>query len=503
MRMTLTSEWPWHIFSLLAGCLLTLAFAPFELGYLALVVTGFAYFSWKDVTPGRAFRRGYLFGLGLFGSGVSWVYVSIHDYGGSTVFGALLLTGAFVCFWALFPALTAWLFNHLTQKIALPVLVSLIFAIVWIIIEYFRGEWLLNGFPWLQVGYSQLDGPLAGFVPVFGSYGVGGLLLLSAGLLVEIISDMRKQSLLLGFLLFIWISGVVLRQFDWTHEAARPLTVSLIQGNIPQDKKWQSDVRVKTLRRYRELTQQHAESDLIIWPETAIPAYQSQVEDFYLQPLAEWAKQNQLTLVAGVPDRNPKTGQNYNKLIVLGENSGAYNKNHLLPFGEYLPLQPLSGWILDALGLHLGQFSPGGRLQPLIQVKGYPFASSICYEDAFAAVFLPTLPAATFLVNITNDAWFGHSIEAQQHMQIARARALETGRYLLRVTNTGITGIVAPNGKIIAQLPAFKEAVLTQDFTPRTGMTPFAGIGNEKIMVALALILGVVIGIPRLRRAKA
>ncbi len=453
---------------------------------------GLVYLSWRDTTAKQALCRGLMFGLGLFGSGVSWVYVSIHDYGGSSVTGAVLLTLLFVGFWALFPAITAVLFSYLNRKSQAPLLSAACFAVVWILLEYFRGEWLLNGFPWLQVAYSQLDGLLAGYVPVVGCYGTGFLLLLSAALMMEMIKKPTKTAMLA--LLVIGTGGAALQTIDWTRSLGHELKVSLVQGNIPQDKKWQAEVRVKTLQRYRRLSRQHADSDLIIWPETAIPAYQYQVEDFYLKPLQQWAEQTDTTIVAGLPDRNPETRENFNKVLALGKLPGDYKKQHLLPFGEYLPLQPLSGWVLDALGLHLGRFTSGGAEQKLLRVGEYPFAMSICYEDAFASVFLPTLPAATFLVNVTNDAWFGHSIEAAQHMQIARARALESGRYLLRVTNTGMTGVVDPKGRIVAQAPAFKETVLSYRFSPRTGMAPFATLGNEKIIAALLPVLFAVIG---------
>ncbi len=481
------SEAAWLLSCLLAGMMLTLAFAPFEQSYLALLACGLAYCSWREASLKQAFFRGLLFGLGLFGAGVSWVSVSIHDYGGSSIFGAALLTLLFVSFWALFPAITAVGFNYLSKTPQPSIMSAFSFAVVWVLLEYFRGEWLLNGFPWLQVAYSQLDGVLAGYIPVIWIYGAGFLLLFSVALVVEIIKKPTKIAVL--SLLLVGTTGAALQSVDWTGSLGDKLKVSLVQGNVPQDKKWQAEVRVKTLRRYRQLAELHADSDLIIWPETAIPAYQYQVEDFYLKPLRQWAEQTNTTLVVGLPDRNPKTRENFNKVLALGKAAGDYKKQHLLPFGEYLPLQPVSGWVLDALGLHLGRFTPGASDQTLLRVGDYPFAMSICYEDAFASVFLPALPDATFLVNVTNDAWFGRSIEAAQHMQIARARALETGRYMLRATNTGITGVIDPKGKIVAQAPAFKEAVLNYRFEPYGGMTPFARLGNENVVAGLLGLL--------------
>jgi apolipoprotein N-acyltransferase len=213
----------------------------------------------------------------------------------------------FVSFWALFPAITAVVFNYLGKRHA-AMLSAACFAAVWVLLEYFRGEWLLNGFPWLQVAYSQLDGLLAGYVPILGIYGTGFLLLLLSAVMVEMIQKPAKTAIL--SLLLVGGLGVLLQTVNWTEDQGHKLKVSLIQGNIPQDKKWQADVRVKTLRRYRQLSEQHADSDLIIWPETAIPAYQHQVEDFYLKPLQQWAERTHTILVAGLPDRNLKTREN-------------------------------------------------------------------------------------------------------------------------------------------------------------------------------------------------
>lgn len=475
-----------------AGILLALAFAPFDVGYLAVIALGLLFWSWQDVTAGQAAWRGYLFGLGLFGFGASWVYISVHDFGGADALGSGLLTAFFVAFWALFPALVGYL-NRKIQNEQCPACNMFSAPLLWIIVENIRGYWLLNGFPWLQIAYAQIDTPLGGYIPILGVYGTGFLVALSAALLVFALKRHYKPLGLLAVLVGIWIGGGFLKTVIWTHPLGDAFQVSLIQGNIPQDQKWRPENKLDTLQKYKDLTEAHWDSKVIIWPESSIPAYLSQVDEFYVTPMAALAKEHGTDLIVSLPIQESATDDAYNAVLSLGQPRMTYKKNHLLPFGEYLPLQPLSGWVLDLLGVRLGSFTPGGAQQPLLKAGGYAFSTSICYEDAFGGEAIQAMPEAAYLVNVTNDAWFGNSLEPHQHMQIARLRALETGRYLLRATNTGVTAIVDARGKIVAQAPLFETAVLTGKVTPMTGLTPYARIGDKVIMgVLTGLLLGLV-----------
>ncbi|WP_305906611.1 apolipoprotein N-acyltransferase [Methylomarinum sp. Ch1-1] len=497
--MKLFSKWQWEILSPLAGFLLTLSFAPYNYSYLAIISLVFALLSWRAVSPRRAALRGFLYGAGLFCSGVFWVYISIHDYGGAHFIGAGLLTAFFCLFWALFPSLTAYLIAKLSRGQGVGAS-ALIAAGIWILVEYFRGYLLLNGFPWLQVAYSQLETPLAGYVPILGGYGAGFMLLLSTALLAGTLQQRTGWGRNAVALALIWGGGFLLQWIDWTDPVKQPIKVSLIQGNVSQDKKWLPEYRIKTLIKYRQLTEQHWNSDVVIWPETAIPAFYHQVEEFFINPLEQQARQHNTDLIVSLPAKGKTLKENYNMVVTLGEQRGDYKKNHLLPFGEYLPLQPLSGYVLDLLQVNLGNFLPGGDDQALMKAGGYSFAASICYEDAFASAFLPALPEAAYLVNVTNDAWFGDSIEPHQHLQIARMRALETGRYLLRATNTGVTAVVDAKGGIVEQAPLFEQAVVTADIYPMTGMTPYAWVGDQWIIAVLALLLMVQLIVGRVKR---
>ena len=478
----------WELASLLAGGLLTLAFAPFDYSFLVVVSLVLVFLSWLDCSPARAALRGYLFALSLFGTGISWVYISIHDYGGAPVLVASALTILFVCFWSLFPALTAYLSVKIAGKKYKKKLIWII-PYIWILIEYFRGYWFLNGFPWLQIAYTQLEMPLKGFVPVIGVYGTGFLLALTVSFLVAGITKSIKYRTTLIFVVLLWGTGGYLQTVKWTEPMSKAIHVALIQGNVAQDQKWLPENRIKILLNYQQLTEQNWDSDIIIWPETAIPAYLSQVKEFYLDPLSAKARQHNTDLIVSLPIFGAEKKEYFNSVITLGNHDARYHKNHLLPFGEYLPLQPLSGYVLDLLNIPLGDFTSGGDQQKLLQAGGYPFATSICYEDAFGEEAIRDLPEAAFLVNVTNDAWFGNSIEPHQHMQIAQMRALETGRYLLRATNTGVTAIVAPDGMIVNKAPLFKQTVLKGVFFPMEGMTVFARLGDKVIVVMLFILL--------------
>jgi len=483
MQFSSSSKY-WDFFALIAGILFTLAFAPFDYAFLAPIALIILFASWRQVTPGRALLRGYLFGLGSFGLGVSWVYISIHDFGRAGVLSSGALTSLFVMFWALFPALA----GYISAKI--PGNKQLIgMSLIWVSIEYFRGALVLNGFPWLLGAYSQLETPLAGYIPVLGAYGTGFLLALTASLAVLVLQNKQLRLPLSIVIIVVWGTGNLLQAIKWTNAIGDPIRVSLIQGNIGQDQKWRPENRMNTLQLYQKLTEENWDSRVIIWPETSIPAFLSEVEDYFLQPLSRAAQQHKTDLIVSLPVESDSGKEMYNAVMTLGEQSGMYRKIHLLPFGEYLPWQPVSGFVLNALGINLGRFTPGRTDQSLLKAGGYAFSNSICYEDAFGEAAIAGLPEAAFLVNTTNDGWFGDSLEPHQHLQIARMRAIETGRFLLRATNTGVTAVVAPDGKIIKQAPLFTTTVLTENITPMGGITPYARSGDKPVIIVLVLVL--------------
>lgn len=466
------------------GVLLTLSFAPYDFAYAALPALIFLYWSWTTQRLKHALLQTYAFGLGLFGSGIWWVFVSVHDFGGADGFSASMLTLLLVGLWALFPALSAFLTLSLVLKspgVWVRIMAS---AWLWVAVEYIRGNLVLNGFPWLQLAYSQLHTPLAAYAPIIGVYGVGFLLAATAFAGSEVLRRKLRPLNYLCFVLLIWGGGGLLQFVPWTHSVGAPIKVTLVQGNISQDQKWLPEQRTDTLSLYQVLTQQHWDSQVIIWPETAIPAFLSDVKESYLDPLTAEARQHQVDLVVSLPSGDGK--EYYNSVLALSEKPALYQKNHLLPFGEYLPLQPVSGWILDKLEIPLGDFTAGADRQPLLSAGGYAFTTTICYEDAYGEQVTRQIADAAYIVNVTNDAWFGDTSQPYQHMQMAQMRALETGRFLVRATNTGLTGFVGPDGKIRKQAPLFVTTTLTDSIVPMTGVTPYVQMGDQGVFALLS-----------------
>lgn len=465
-----------------AGAAGVLAFAPFGLGLVAPVALAVLFFLWRHpARPGLNAWTGYAFGLGLMGFGVSWIRISIAQFGGVTPPLAVAITAVFVLFMAGYFALAGWLGGRLRPRADWAWLVFVLPA-VWVLVEWLRG-WLFTGFPWLALGYSQIDLTLAGYGPVLGVYGISLLLAVSAGLL-----NLLPRWPVVLLLAALWAGGLGLRQLGWTEAAGGPVRVSLLQGNIPQAQKWRRAMREPSLALYLDMTAAAADSRLVIWPETAVPAFASEVEDSLLAPLDALLREQGRDVLLGVVDGDPD-GEYYNAMLSLGASGrDHYHKRHLVPFGEYLPFDAWTRPVLDFLRIPMSDFSPGGNGRPLVTLAGHAAGIDICYEDAYGNEIIRALPEAAFLVNASNDAWFGDSLAPHQHLEIARMRALETERFLLRATNTGISAIIDPRGRLQGTSPQFEKATLTGEVQPLAGATPFVRWGNAAA-VTLALLM--------------
>ena len=487
-----------------AGALVPVAFAPF--GYYPLMILALVmlFLLLPGLAPAAAFRLGMSFGLGMFGAGVNWVYISIHYFGHSPLPAAIGVMLLLVAFLSLFPALLAYAYARLENRLPSQVRGLVLFLPAgWVLLEWMR-SWLFTGFPWLNIGYTQVDAPLAGYSPLLGVYGVGWLVALSAGLIAwSLRMSGRRRWLGPVLLVLAWFGGDLLKRIDWTEAAGAPLRVSLVQGNIPQDEKWDPQQQRLTLEKYLGLTraewypQGRPKADLVIWPETAVPAFHHQVADEFLTPLSAEARRAGSDLLTGIPVLDREKWEYYNAVISLGAEEGAYYKHHLVPFGEYLPLRSLFGSLLQVMPLPVADFSSGGLDQPLIEAAGYPVGVSVCYEIIFGEEVITQLPQAAFLVNVSNDAWFGDSLAPHQHLEMARMRALETGRFLLRATNTGISAIIGPDGKLRERGPQFETVVVRGEIEPRNGATPYVRWGNWPVVIAATLV----IALSLLRRA--
>lgn len=480
--------WVGDMLALLAGAALPLAFAPFGWYFVAVAALGLLFALWLDSpSPRRALWRGWLFGLGMFGVGTSWVYVSLHYFGNIPPAAAMPITALFVAGFALFPALLGYL---VTRFFPAPGMAKLLVVLPagWTLAEWVRG-WFLTGFPWLNLGYGQIDSPLAGLAPLLGVYGVGWALAFSAGLVLVILGYGGRRFRAAVALVVLWGLGWALGHVHWVQPQGPEVRVSLVQGNVTQDMKWEPEQLRPTMDLYRDLTSQHWDSDLVIWPETAVPAFYHEVAE-YLAEFEQEARSHGTDLVLGIPVYDFYNDRYYNSVISLGSRQGIYVKHHLVPFGEYFPMRTVLSAIQGFFVVPMSDFSSGELGQPPLEAASFKIGASICYEAAFGEEIIRSLPAADLLVNVSNDAWFGDSLAPHQHLQMARMRALEGGRYLLRATNTGISAIIGPDGKVQASAPQFRAHVLTGTVQAMQGTTPYVLWGNLPVVVGTVGALG-------------
>lgn len=478
-------------FSLLAGALLAVAFAPFFLFPLALVSTATILALWLNISAGRAFFRGWLFGIGLFGTGVYWIFISIHTYGNTSIGIAFILTFLFVAILALFPALQGYWLNRFFKDTTDAKLLYA-FPALWVLLEWIR-SFLFSGFPWLTLGDSQINSPLKGYAPLLSVYGVSLMTAISGALLVSVWQKWQAKNkkgayLNLVSLLFIWVIGAILNTMTWTHPIGKPIQVSLVQGNIGQSLKWSPSQLKPTLEQYRQLSQSHWDSHLVIWPESAIPIPLEYAQNF-VNYMDYEARIHHSALLTGIAVTD-KPGTYFNAVIAVGDHTNDfYLKRRLVPFGEYVPIPRFFGNLMQKLDIPLPNLVPGRGMNKPIEANGLKIATFICYEIAFAEQVAFPDPQVNLLLAVNDDAWFGHSIAAAQHLEMAQMRALETERPVLFVSNTGITAIITPKGKIQAKAPSYQPFVLTGNIQAVTGLTPWQRRGLDPVLILIIIFL--------------
>ncbi len=493
MHWITRTGWPGNLLALVAGTLTTLSLAPFDIWPLGLLSVALLYLGLRETAAKQAAQRGWCYGFGLFASGVSWVYVSIHDFGAASPALAGLLTLGFVAGLALFFALLGWLWVRLLRNRHSALGDALAFAALWLALDALRG-WILTGFPWLYIGYSQLDGPLAGLAPLGGVWLLSFAVALSATLLAAIPRLLTDKARLAAVVLLLspWLAGLALKDHAWTTSKGEPLTVAAVQGNVAQSMKWDPKKLEMQLLLYRDMTFGSRPADLIVWPETAVPILKEHAEG-YLTMMAGFANQRESALITGVPVRQPNAAgelRYYNGLTSTGDGAGTYLKQKLVPFGEYVPLQDLLRGLIAFFDLPMSDFARGESGQPLLQAKGLQIAPYICYEVVYPEFAAGLAAQSDLLLTVSNDAWFGRSIGPLQHLQMAQMRALEAGRWMIRATNNGITVLIDPYGQITEQIPQFEQAVLYGDVTPMQGLTPYLRWRSWPLIAVCVLLLG-------------
>jgi apolipoprotein N-acyltransferase len=522
-----------RLFCLVLGLLLPLSMAPFNLWPLGLLsIAGLStLICGQSISAKQLFFRSLSYGLGLYAVGASWIFVSIHDYGQASIALSLLLITPFIFFMALLLATPFVLFGKLlntpatnTQKntsLTLAITMLLIFPSLWTMGEWFRG-WAFSGFPWLYLGYGHTDTWLAGWVPILGVFGVSWITVFCGALLGFIFTLNRSikpkniagknitsprpptlSILILAGGLFVatlfWLGGAYLKTITWTQPTGKPLSIGLVQPALPLSFKWDPHQLPAIFAQYRADTESLLQNDLVIWPESAIPRFQHEVMG-YLEPIAAKANETQTALITGIPtaemgEDNTSNKPNsfyskyYNSVIGLGQASGVYHKQHLVPFGEYVPFEKWLRGTIAFFDLPMSAFNPGPEKQQHITAKGAIIATAICYEIAYSELVRKSAAGANLLLTLSNDTWFGKSIGPKQHFQIARMRAIENGKPLIRATNDGISALITADGQVSATIPSFQRNTLEGVLEPHEGLTPFGKFGSYPILLLSCLLI--------------
>jgi apolipoprotein N-acyltransferase len=486
--------WGPRLLALAGGAALSFAFAPFGQWWLALLAPALLMSLWARAGTAREGAwLGFFFGLGLYAAGTWWLYISIRIFGEAPIAVALGVMGALVLIMAGYQAFLGYVVTRWLEPGSLAGQVLWVPA-AWVLLEWWRG-WFLTGFPWLSLAYSQTDIWLAGLAPV------GGVPLITFGLLAgagALLAMWRQRgaprAAALVALVLPWTLGLSLRGVEWTTGAGEPRSVAIVQGAIPQDMKWLESNQQNVLDTYASLHREALGAQLVIWPESALPDYANFLPN-YIGSVWSSARQRGSDVVMGIMriegDPAQSDARYFNSLLALaGEEPATYDKRQLVPFGEFFPVPGFVRSWLRLLNLPNSDFTVGAAHQVPFDVAGTRVSPSICYEDAYPALLRQATLSSEALLTVTNDAWFGRSSARYQHLQIARMRALEARRYLLRAANDGVSAVIGPDGRIVARAPEFEQAVLRSQFTPRQGATPYLAAGNLPVLgLTLGLLL--------------
>lgn len=492
LKLPLT-KWPSLILAIGAGALLPLSLAPYNVWLTGILAPALLALALHRADGRRCLLVAFAFGLGLYGVGASWVYISIHQFGSTSTLLSLILTTAFVSGLAVAFALPFYLYGRLFSR-TLPGML-LAFPAFWVLGEWMR-SWFLTGFPWLYLGYGHLQTPLAGYAPVLGVFGVSLCVALTASFLATLVayrSYWRSKLVQAAALacVAVWLMGAGLRFVEWTTLDEQPVSLGMAQGNIPQEKKWDPAYLDETFRIFGDLSETLWQYDWVIWPEAAIPLlYHHALEP--LKRLGAQANATDTVFITGILYDQPDDYKFYNSIIALGQGAGIAYKMRLVPFGEYVPLEKYLRGTIEFFNLPTSNIHPGPAYTNGLQTPEGEIAPSICYEVVYPDLVAERALTAQFLLTISNDAWFGHSIGPVQHFQMAQMRALETGRYMIRSTNNGISGIIDPKGNVLAQGGRFTREVLTGEVHAARGSTPFMLFGSRPTVLFCLLLLPVV-----------
>ena len=481
------------LLAIFAGALNVLAFAPFNWWPMSMVSFAILFCLWIYSGPRMAASVGFCFGLSMFGVGVSWMYISLHTFGGMppAIAGFSIFLGVAII--SLYPALCGWI-QSLFGAWGASVRLAIIMPTIWILFEWLRG-WLFSGFPWLSTGYAFLDTPLSNYAPVGGVYLVGMIALLSTGTLIAVIRNISiGTGLLAAGLVALWLSGWQLNETAWTYADGDPVSVTIIQNNVPLQVKWDESENKRIISEYLEVSEKYRDSDLVVWPEAAVPDYLDNLSNEFWRDL----ESHPADFIFGVLHRESKdeVTRYYNSVAAVTDQIMIYRKQHLVPFGEYFPMQWLFGPLISMLDIPMSEFSAWKSPQLPLLAADNEFAVSICFEDAFPAEFRDQVAKAGALINVSEDIWFGDSFAPHQRLQMARFRARESERPMIRSSNNGLSSLINWKGGLDQYAPQFKKHVVNGRVQPRAGVTPYITFGDSPIisLAGLMLVLSLLFG---------
>lgn len=472
------------IITLIAGALIAPSFAPFNIPYLVVLPPALLFLCTYSKTPKQAAWLGWGFGLSFFGSGVSWVFVSMHEHSATPVAIAVALTALFVAALALLFTLQMWLW----RKWFSARWVALSFIGLWILFEWLR-SWFLTGFPWLYLGNAALNTPLQNIIPIAGVWGASLLWLIIAISAAYFVKTWRLLPLLI---LPLPLIGAYLLPNQWTQATGDELRVAVVQPNIPQNIKWNPNYRPEVLANLAKLSAEHSDADLLLWPETAIPTLFQNAAAPLAEILDKLDSAN-TTLISGLPSvvaspDHPLGRKIHNSLATLTVNSGVYHKQRLVPFGEYVPLEDYLRGTLAFFNLPMSSFSLPAEQPAYLELGQYRLSPAICYEIAYPELVRRSSVQSDFILTVSNDTWFGKSIAPAQHLQIAQVRALENGRWVIRGTNNGFSALIDTQGQIAETIPQFSRGVLRGVVPAMQGETPYQTYGHLPLILLMALL---------------
>ena len=480
-KWALSSSWQYLLIQLLAGASLVFAFAPFGLWFLIFPGLILSSYYLKSLTPKQSLTQGFFFGLGYFGAGMSWVYISMYYFGSTGVFLATLFTFGFVALLAVFPAIAFYLLARYFNKASEGAYWLIAWPFCWLLMEWIR-SWIFTGLPWLNIGHSQFEGPLSLVMPILGADGATVWVLLLVGLIQLLLRSGR--GFVAPFAIIVVMQIILLdtlRKVEWVKPTGETVSVTILQPNVSQENKWEAAHRVRAMQ-YLYDTTDGIEDDLIVWPEAAIPALPQRVME-YIESVDALANYQQQTILSGVPVET--NGRYYNAVQLYGTSRGEYHKRQLVPFGEYVPFEDTLRGLIAFFDMPMSSFSKGDHDQPHLQVDSHQIAMAICYEIIFPALVAQQVQGSDYLVTLSNDAWFGNSHGPKQHLEIAQIRALEFGIPIIRGTNDGISAFIDADGTLIKTLGKGIEGTLNHQMALYEGETLYRQLGPRMALVIL------------------